>query len=41
MEMIIVPSMCKIFEYYSIPSEKCSSEQLKIVDENVSKERVG
>gem|GEM_PF-3768143 len=29
--------MCKIMNYYSIPSEKCSSDQLKPVPSGVSK----
>jgi len=29
---IIMPNMCKILEYYNIPSEKCVSEDTKFVD---------
>lgn len=34
MEDIIMPNMCKILDYYSIPSETCSSENTKFVDNN-------
>jgi hypothetical protein len=29
---IIMPNMCKILEYYNIPSEACASENTKFVD---------
>ena len=38
MELIIIPSMCKIMTYYSIPSEKCSSDILKDIPTWVSQE---
>lgn len=38
MEITIIPSMCKIMTYYSIPSEKCSSDQLKDVPSGIVKE---
>ena len=38
MELNIIPSMCKIMTYYSIPSDKCSSDQLKDVPTDVSQE---
>ena len=31
---IIMPNMCKILNYYSIPSEKCSSDNTKITNPN-------
>jgi hypothetical protein len=38
MEITIIPSMCKIMTYYSIPSEKCSSDALKDIPTGVSQE---
>jgi len=35
MEMIIIPSMCKIMEYYSIPSDKCVMQDIKKVPTGV------
>lgn len=40
MELVIIPDMCKIMEYYSIPSEKCSSEEFKTVPTGVESEDV-
>jgi hypothetical protein len=38
MELTIIPNMCKIMTYYWIPSEKCSSDQLKTVPVWVAQE---
>ncbi len=34
MDMIILPNICKITRYYNIPSEKCTSEDTKIIDDS-------
>jgi hypothetical protein len=34
MEMTILPNICKITVYHNIPSEKCASEEIKIVDDS-------
>ncbi|HRX64256.1 MAG TPA: hypothetical protein P5060_04080, partial [Candidatus Absconditabacterales bacterium] len=33
MDLIIMPNICKIMDYYNMPSEKCVSEDTKIVEE--------
>lgn len=33
MDLIIIPNFCKIMDYYDIPSERCSSEETKIVED--------
>lgn len=40
MDMVIMPKFCQISEYYEIPSERCSSEETKIVeDEGITAEK--
>lgn len=34
MDNIVVPNICKITKYYNIPSEKCISEDTKIIDDS-------
>ena len=34
MDSIILPNICKITKYYNIPSEKCVSEDTKIIDDS-------
>jgi len=34
MEMVIMPNMCKIMEFYEIPSESCVSDTLQVVPED-------
>ncbi|MCF7834746.1 PKD domain-containing protein [Candidatus Gracilibacteria bacterium] len=41
MELIIMPDMCKIMDYYAIASDKCSSEEFKNVPSGVEVENVG
>jgi hypothetical protein len=33
MDTIVVPNICKITVYHNIPSEKCLSEDTKVVDD--------
>lgn len=35
MEMFVIPSMCNIMAYYSIPSEKCSTQDFKEIPSGV------
>jgi heme/copper-type cytochrome/quinol oxidase subunit 2 len=32
MDLIIMPNLCKIMAYYDIPSENCSSDDTKIIE---------
>lgn len=41
MELIIMPNICKIAQYYEMPSEKCASENTKIVDDSQIKAEKG
>jgi heme/copper-type cytochrome/quinol oxidase subunit 2 len=33
MDLIIMPNLCKIMAYYDIPSESCSSQDTKIIED--------
>jgi hypothetical protein len=34
MDSIIMPNICKIMNYHNIASEKCSSEDIKVIDDS-------